>query len=350
MKFEEPDQSHWKVLFEGASRLKKLAPWEWMNERDIFGVKNPDGGEIGFVSIMGAGGEHFAMGLYLGPEGLNGFWELQQQEGLIPPDLLFETPQLQVSFEDRQGLEPHDYRIIKDLGLRFRGRNAWPKFQSFRPGYWPWKIDRREAVFLGHALEQACEVALMVREEPGKLEQADRDSYLLRVPKGRVQGLRWEEQILKPPIPGSRSLRIDMDPEALGGLHEMPLKKDEIELDLFMIPASIGAKGERPACAYLLLLVHGRTGNILGFEPMTADPDLDAMRGQIPLMMVWHLKELGYRPREISVQNELLFALLQTFTEKLDIRVKKKRSLKYLDMAKDALIDQFEGGIAPFLI
>ena len=38
----------WRRLFESALHVKKMAPWEWMEETDIFGVKNPDSDEIVF--------------------------------------------------------------------------------------------------------------------------------------------------------------------------------------------------------------------------------------------------------------------------------------------------------------
>ena len=342
MNFQEPDTSQWKTLFEGAARLKKLAPWEWMEEQDIFGVKDPVSCEIGFVSIMGAGGDHFAMGLYLGLEALGGFWEFQRQEGNKGPEQLFEIPQLQVSFEDRKDLESHDYRIIKDLGLRFRGQNAWPKFQSFRPGYWPWKIDRMEAAFLAHAIEQACEVALMVREDPRKLEQADRDGYLVRVSERREgDRITWEDRVLRLPGTGPRSLPIHIDPHAMELLKGMPLDRNTVELDFFMVPASIGEKGERPAWTYVLMMVDGHTGLVLGCEPMMADPDLDSMRGNIPMMVIRHFTELEFRPWKLVVKNELLYTLLRPFTETLGFRLEKVQTLEHLDTAKNALIAEF---------
>ena len=63
-KQSDPSPEESKKLYEMADRLKELAPWEWMDESQIFGVKNPETGEIGFVSIMGMAGEHFAVSVY----------------------------------------------------------------------------------------------------------------------------------------------------------------------------------------------------------------------------------------------------------------------------------------------
>ena len=75
-----PSTDTWRKLYEAAIRVKTLAPWEWMTETHIFGVKNPEKEEIGFISIMGMAGEHYAISVYLGAEGLYGFWGLQDKD------------------------------------------------------------------------------------------------------------------------------------------------------------------------------------------------------------------------------------------------------------------------------
>ena len=54
------------------------------------------------------------------------------------------VPQLQASFEDRSELHDKDRQVIKDLGLKFRGRQTWPLFRSYRAGFVPWHLDADE--------------------------------------------------------------------------------------------------------------------------------------------------------------------------------------------------------------
>ncbi len=116
-----PDTALWEQLFALMARIKALAPWDWMEESDLFGVQHPDTGDLGFVSIMGMAGEHYSVGLYLGALGLAGFWEMEDNAPMIAPERLLEIPQLQASFEDRDQLDKKDRDLIKSLNVKFRG-------------------------------------------------------------------------------------------------------------------------------------------------------------------------------------------------------------------------------------
>ena len=163
----------WRHLHDAASRLKTLAPWEWMTESDVFGVEHPETGDLGFVSVMGMLGEHHAVTVYLGPEALAQFWALQQAGPSADPERVLEIPQLQASFEDRDMLQKQDQALIKQLGLKFRGRQAWPLFRSFRPGFVPWFLEPGEVQFLSSILDQVSEVAERLQDNAALLPAPD---------------------------------------------------------------------------------------------------------------------------------------------------------------------------------
>ena len=168
-----PSAAEWRNLYDLASRVKTLAPWEWMFEDEIFGVQDPETGTTGFLSVMGEAGAHFAVALYPEPEALYSFLDLHDhgtedddEEAGSPLDMMrvLEVPQLQLSFEDAKQLDKEDKAVIKGLGLKFRGAKAWPMFRSFTPGLLPWYITSAEAKRLATALEQLLQVAPRCRE------------------------------------------------------------------------------------------------------------------------------------------------------------------------------------------
>ena len=92
-----------RTLCDLAIKVKNLAPWAWMEETDVFGIENPDTGELGFVSIMGSIGEYRAIAFYLGIEGFYDFVTFQENANLA--ERLIEISHLQVAFSDRKFLK-----------------------------------------------------------------------------------------------------------------------------------------------------------------------------------------------------------------------------------------------------
>jgi uncharacterized protein DUF6930 len=158
-----PSHDEAKALCNLAAQIKELAPWQWMQETDVFGVEDPDTGEIGFVSVMGNVGEYEAVAVYPAAEGLYAFIDFQSDSSATP-DLLMEIPQVQVSFSETKFLEKRDRELLKSSGLKFTG--AKPLFRSYRPGFLPWFITLKEARLLIHALSQTLQVTKRFASEP----------------------------------------------------------------------------------------------------------------------------------------------------------------------------------------
>src|SRR5579872_5233461 len=130
---EQPSPEEWRRLYEAAVVFRDAAPWEWMWDAEVFGVQSPESGEIGYCCVMGRLGEHFALAVYEGSAGLEGLWQMRlDPPSGDPAEMLALQKCLMASFEDRSLLQKPDLEIIKQLGLKFRGRSVWPLFRSYR--------------------------------------------------------------------------------------------------------------------------------------------------------------------------------------------------------------------------
>ncbi|CAN5416116.1 hypothetical protein BH18ACI2_BH18ACI2_02590 [soil metagenome] len=347
--FPAPSLEEAGQLYQAAVRVKELAPWGWMEESDIFGVQQPETGELGFVSVMGMAEEHFAVALYQGAEGLYGLWDLASGDLEENPQRLLEIPQLQASFEDRDGLDKQDREVIKKLGLKFRGAHAWPMFRSYRPGFMPWYVTAEEARFLTLALEQTLAVAPRVRENPDLLVDEDDEedeSYLVRVPRREGDQFVWEEQMMRVPAPESVSVPVVLDVETIGQLKQLPQRNFALEIDVLAMPTPIGERGERPSLPYLLMLADARSGMIIGFELMKVESSLAEMQAQIPLKLSHTLAQAGAIPADIFVRSELLLQLLNPLCQILQIKLELS-DLPGINRAMDSMLEMMGGFCKP---
>ncbi|MCO6489542.1 MAG: hypothetical protein J5I98_14040 [Phaeodactylibacter sp.] len=191
------DKQTWKEFYEAAIAYRDLKPWEWMHDSDIFGIQDPESGEIGYCCVMGNAGEVYALGLYPGDEGFKSYLLLLNQPDEISMEDQFALGLNQIMFKvefvDRSELSEKDLKQIKALGLKFRGRNQWVQARHHLPGTLGRPINAEQAKRLTHALRQACEVAARYEEDEDVLYGKD-DKMLLRVPEQKEGQLAWKDK------------------------------------------------------------------------------------------------------------------------------------------------------------
>lgn len=101
-------------LYRLADRIYALKPWQFMYEDEIIGVRDPGSGTIGFISVMGNLGEHYALTVYLGERALGQYQELSGSGADATPEMVLEIPQLMLSFEENELVEKEDRAIMKE--------------------------------------------------------------------------------------------------------------------------------------------------------------------------------------------------------------------------------------------
>ncbi len=338
----KPTRSQWRALYNAAIRLKELAPWEWMQETDIFGVKDPKSKQIGYVSIMGHLGEHYALSLYLNSEGFYGFWELQNGENEIVLESFLEIPQLQLSFENEEELKDEDKKIIEELGYTFNGKHEWPMFRTYRPGYAPWFLTAKEADFFQIAIEQSIDIAIAFQHDPSLLSvDDDDDKYLVRVKQKKDRKEVWTNTFIK--IPDSEPLKIPIDysEKTVESIKKKNKSNQMLELDfsLFLSPIH---DGPRPYYAYMLILMDAKSAEVIGHELLTQEPTREDMLGSLPQKVLELLTKLETRPSEIRIRSNILYQLLEDIADELDIYILETNSLPCVNFFKEQFYKKFK--------
>ena len=317
-----------------------------MWDSDLSGVQDPASGEIGYCCVLGRAGEHFALAVYSGTEGLEGYLQTRSGEVLPSyPEALHLQKCLMASFEDRSFLQQKDLHVIKALGLQFRGRNAWPLFRSYQPGYHPWYVTHEEALFLTVALHQTIEVAVRFKADPELLTPPGAHQYFVRVPHKVEAGLRWTDEWLEPrPLEKPVTVAQPLNENRLEKLNRTITERRGIwEIDSFYSPMGVIEKGERPYYPLIILWVERFSRFIVNHDLAQPSEGLS----ELPDQFMNRVETMGSLPQEIVVKKAETFTLLEPITRKLGIKLMKVERLSALEEVQTSMFEIFMRRASP---
>ena len=322
----------WAALYEAAIEFKNLRCWEWINDSDLFGVENPETGEIGYCCVLGQLGEVLALNVYPGSEGLESYWRLhdassaamEQEEDLDNRALIGSQMCLMASFEERSELDQKDLRIIRALGMKFRGKNQWPMFRSYQPGFVPWFLMPPEVRFLPTALRQAAEVATRLRDNPELLDPPDGDTelYFVRV---LAEGT-WKDKWQRPaPYTVHQSVPL-LDEVRLARIQRGKFPHRATWHAAYVVLPMVIEEGDRPyyPCGFPVLSEEGMALGMDLFKP----GEIEHALGDKFLNLVEKLK---YLPERLLVADEEAFKLLEPIAGKLGFQIKQADRLPAIE-------------------
>jgi hypothetical protein len=325
-----PSIQDWRELYKTTLEFKGLRPWEWMDDVDMFGVRNPADGETGYCCVLGSAGEIFGMAVYLGSEGLEGYLQIQRGElDLKNSDIVHSKKCLLITFDDKQWLEKQDFEVIKSLGMEFKGKNAWPLFRSYLPGFFPWYLTKQEADFFILCLQQAKEMAMRFKKDPGLLQSLDGEQYLVRILENSGNGAQWKDSWLKPVFLREVVLMAKtIDKGRVENIKKVSSRQKQIwEVDYFYAPAYIAEKGKRPYYPLILIFVDSASFFILNAHMATREKYLVECYDQF-LKAIEKIKVI---PEEIQVKKKDVYSLLERITAEFGIKTRVVKQLRAVD-------------------
>ncbi len=325
-----------------ASRIKKLAPWSYLEETDIFGVRMPETGQRYFVSIMGAAGEHFGLAAYVGARGLLDFYALREPMPWKRPGELLLIPHLSLSFEDRDDIDAPVRKKMKDLGFSFRGSNAWPDFKQVIPGFVPSMPDDDALNDLVVILEQSIDVFDRAKTDTEFIfpEGSDEDNYLVRemIKKGKNAGqwadVYWEMELPRVDFEGVFDM---LERKRISGL---PRKKDTLMADIALLPHQVAEPGKKPYFASIFVVVSKQSGMVLDFETLAPLDGIDAMHSRFPNLLIKSLLKLKVQPTSIEIRHPVFFEMAKKILHPTKIKVHLAPELPQVDELLEGLANQ----------
>ncbi|QWU13828.1 hypothetical protein SAMN04487895_10162 [Paenibacillus sophorae] len=327
-----------RPMYEAAAAFKKLECWNWLSNSHIFGIQNPESDEIGYCCVMGNGGEMYGIAIYLGTEGLDVLLKLLRGE--LQGNPLFVQHCLLMSFGGRDELYPEEYKQIKDLGLSFRGRTAWPTFRLYEPGYVPWPVMTEEHLrYFSLCLEQAAALALEVQDDPDYLFEGQGERFLVRIPElaadqQHVWTSRW---VVPKPLVEKNAELAPINEIRCAHIRKMPQPDNLVwEAGLYYLPAPV-MEGERPYYPQLFIIGEQTTGMIIHSGLKQKDRILQHCADDLLSL----LEKMNTRPAKLLFADEEMARTWLHLLGTLEIEVYVAERLPLLEEAVEDIINYF---------
>ena len=320
----------WKNLYNLAEKFKKISPWKKMGETDIFGVQNPLNHEIGYFTIIGGLGDIFGIIIYTGPEGYDSYLKIMSGEySPEQPITLMNQKCIAITFDPKDYLEKQDIDLIKELGIKVKAGSLYPVFRNFTPGYYPWFLSSEEIDYATLALEQAIEITNRFEQTPDIFKKTPKKGYYLtRVPEKNKNILIWKDEWLKPePFKKEYKTDVVIDDIRIQKLKKVIAKSNNIwEIDCFYSNEAVQEeKGKRPYFPRVTTILDHNSKNILNFLLV---PPTEKYESKFIDEFISLIELLKIIPKEIHVEKDEQFILLEAVTQRLGIKLKKMKDLK----------------------
>jgi hypothetical protein len=329
-------------LYELASTLFQLRPWQLLDESNLVLLRDSASGEICYCSVMGALGQVYAMHAYIGAESFRLFRKMEAGEVAGAGEFFATQRSVYVEFVPRKELEKQDRELLAVLGHP-QGRGlAAPIFRAIRPGFHPWFVTHDEARTLAECMRAMVVACSAVAEQKGTEFWEQADTYPM-VSRAEGDEPRYRIDLVKSILPAEPPLSpIQVEEETLRQIRSQDYAvRGVMELDHVLSGAAIGKKSERKACAAIALAVDAASGIV--HAPEVTDTSV-AAGDAVAKAFLNAIQANRTLPKEVRVRSRRLKDCLAPLVGSFGVTIKIAPRLPALEQARTQLLRVFDGG------
>lgn len=327
-----------KSLYQAAEAFCRARLWEVLRDDELYAVRFTDG-STGYCCVMGHAGQHFALSLYQGEEGLSTYYALQSLQEESDPLRTFEALHGQdcvmCSFEEETALDARDTEELRGLDVVPEEADKWPMFRQYRPGRLQWFLeDAGEAERLRQALEagvalrgrmdQVLQMAGATKNTPAR-EKAmaalgfGEASMPLLLPA--EEGYQYQRLEAPQELPVRCSTPMLEEPFLVARLKKQKtLPETAWVCDLVMLPTPI--PGEPPFFPTAMMILDAEEG----FLDAAMVADFEAEGPKLLDKLIDMLLEQG-KPSVLLVDNVRTYLLLKGLAEQIQMNLSLEEGL-----------------------
>ena len=323
------DKELWLELYEIAEKIQKLEPWKYLWDMDLLVYLCQTLNEIFYCSVMGHGGMHRAIAIYRG-EQINGFFELAKNQ--IPEYMLLNYQEcLMCNFIGKQETLPKNRKIIKELGLSFRG--TWISFENFEKGYEPSPINIKQVKIMIEALKNFYMMFRAIIEQGIKANFENGEILARHYDKEKKLFLNYPAPLM---LPEKHYNTIKTEPEFEKDIMKLPQTEMELEYEFVnYIPIRIRENKEDDGRYYYPLsriIAERKSGLVISNDLIDKNEyksKSDYVLESAELLINYFYKT--GRPKSIYVRDEETKMYLKDVLDKAKIKIIIKPKLKAID-------------------
>lgn len=332
----EKDKKKWLELYEIASKIEKMKPWEYMWDTDLISYLSPNLEDIFYCSVMGHGGMHTAIAIYKGTQ-INSFIELANNK--YPNNMLINYQEcISCCFLSKAETLPNNIKIIKELGLNFK--KTWISFECFEKGYEPSPINIKQVEMMIEVLNQFYEMLNDIVTGKVKVNFDNDESYIKFYNDDKKEYITFVDRLMLPRKEYKKIVINDKNIEK----HMKTIPKSNIELEydyLNYIPVHIKENIDNDGRNYyprIRCLIDRKTGFIYANELINKNEfktEEDYIKDALDFLLE-QIHKLG-RPKCIYVRDEEAKAYINDIADKAQIKIIINSNLKQIDKVYEEL-------------
>ena len=311
----ETNLNIWQELYAIIQQWNNLQPWKYIDSADWIKIKFENEESI-YCTIMGKINNCIGLSIYFGDKGYQDLSSLITEpiDNTVTKYLMFDQTCLTFYMGDREEVPSQQKKIIKELGLKFRGRGNWPYFISYKKRFYPYHIDDNQAQLIIKVMKKLIDIIKAYINK--KIDVRFEEDEIINAFQNNNQWI-YEPLCLPEQINKFSPVEIE-DENILQQISLAPRNHRGLIVDLVYLNTSSRDKNySRPINPLLFIVLDEESQMVIGGHVL--DPEDDEIGFVLSFLADYILQE--GKPDRIFVRNPAVWSAMIDICEENDIEL-----------------------------
>lgn len=307
----------WEAIYHNMMEISKWQPWRDFSEEIPFVYETMGGKQKIYFTLFGRNSKikgiccYSDIDYYISARTYRDITETNE------PDMLLQNA-LVGTWVDNGEVSNANKELIKELGLKFRGKGGWLQFEAYELQYTPRSLNEKEAEQLADALDHFR--MMMEAYYLGGFQIDFRENGIFVRSYDKKNKLWTNTWKMSDTQLDGVAPRIEIQPnDMLTEMKQLPTKKYTMELDEMLLPMPQKVKGEKGRRYFpmLFIAVDSSKKKPIGMVETTQEEN-----STVTLYNTLYdlIKKKG-KPKQINVCNPILAGKIDDFCKQIGVKL-----------------------------